>query len=387
VAPFAGLPPIGINAQKLSTRQSYHAAGSSRYVYNLLRELRHTAGPEKFVAYVGASHAPADLTPTPQFSLATTRFPTDRATARIFWEQFVLPRRLRHDGIGLLHGTVNALPVAWHGRAVVTILDLTFLLMPRLFNSGNARYLKWAVRHATRAAKRVITISETTRQDVIRLLGVPPERVTRIYCGVEERFKPLRGTAELAAFRASRQLPDDFILYLGTMEPRKNVGRLVQAYAALRRRGETSIPLVLAGGKGWGENAIFAEVERSGCASDIRYVGYVPEEEMPLWYNAATFFVYVSEYEGFGLPPLEALACGTPVITSDCSSLPEVVGDAGILVDPKDTDAIADAMQRLIGNPSLRAELTAGGPQRAGEFTWKRMAAETLAVYRDVSRA
>ena len=385
MSPSGGLPRIGINAQKLSTSQSYHAAGSSRYVYNLLRELRQAAEPEEFVSYVGARHAPAELAPTPQFSLATTRFPTDRAAARIIWEQFVLPGRLRRDGIGLLHGTVNALPAAWRGPAVATILDLTFLLMPQAFNRGNRTYLSWAVRLAARKANRIITISDATRRDVIRLLGVPEERVRRIYCGVEGRFTPLRGTIELAEFRARRGLPDDFILYLGTMEPRKNVGRLVQAYAELRRRGETAAPLVLAGGKGWGEEAIFAEVERSGYAMDIRYVGYVPEEEMPLWYNAATFFVYPSEYEGFGLPPLEAMACGTPVITSDSSSLPEVVGDAGILVDPKDTDAITDAMQRLIANPSLRSELAECGPRRASTFTWKRMAAETLAVYREVS--
>ena len=356
-------------------------------MFNLLRELRQAAAPEQLIAYVGGRHAPAELQPTAQFSLAATSFPTDRAPARIFWEQFVLPRRLRGDAVGLLHGTINALPIAWRGPSVVTILDLTFLRMPQAFHRGNRTYLTWAVRHAARSANRIITISEATRQDVIRLLGVPGDRVTRIYCGVEERYQPLRGTGELDAFRARRQLPDDFILYLGTMEPRKNVARLVQAYTKLRGSGATTWPLVLAGGKGWGEDAIFAEIERSNFASAIRYVGYVPEDEMPLWYNAATIFVYPSEYAGFGLPPLEALACGTPVLTSDCSSLPEVVGDAGILVDPTDTDAIADGMRRMIGDPTLRSDLAEGGPVRASTFTWERMARETLTVYREVGRS
>jgi glycosyltransferase involved in cell wall biosynthesis len=356
-------------------------------VFSLLRELRLLGGPEEFVAYVGARHRPPELASTPRFDLATTGFPTDRAAARIAWEQLILPRRLRQDGVSLHHGTMNALPVAWRGRSIVTILDLTFLLMPHAFNRGNRLYLTWAVRHAARAADRVITISEATRRDVIRLLGVPPQRVTRVYCGVEERFTPMRDGRALAAFREERQLPDNFILYLGTLEPRKNVGRLVQAYATLRRRGATSYPLVLAGGKGWGEDEIFAEIERSGYANAIRYVGYVPEAEMPLWYNAATLFVYPSEYEGFGLPPLEALACGTAVVASNASSLPEVVGDAGILVDPKDTDAIANGIQRVLEDETLRSQLAERGPARASEFTWQRMARETLAIYREVSGA
>jgi glycosyltransferase involved in cell wall biosynthesis len=328
-----------------------------------------------------------ELASTARFQLKTTHFPTERAAARILWEQFVLPRHLRQDGVSLHHGTVNALPVAWRGPSVVTILDLTFLRMPQAFNLGNRMYLGWAVRYAARNADRIITISEATRRDVIRLLRVPPQRVKRVYCGVDERFKPMRDGRAIAAFREKRRLPDNFILYLGTLEPRKNVARLVQAYATLRRRETTSYPLVLAGGRGWGEAAIFAEIERSGYADDIRYVGYVPEEDMTLWYNAATLFVYPSEYEGFGLPPLEALACGTPVVASNASSLPEVMGDAGILVDPKDPDAIADGIQRVLEDETLRNQLANRAPSRASAFTWQQMATETLAIYRDVSDA
>lgn len=378
---------IGINAQKLSTSQSYHSAGSSRYIYHLLRELRRLDGPEEFVAYVSAGHTPPELAPTPHFRLAPTRRPTDRALLRILWEQFQLPRKLTRDGIGVLHGTVNALPVAWRGPSVVTILDLTFLVMPHAFNPGNRVYLAWAVRAACRTAKRIITISEATRRDVVRLLRVPAQRVTRIYCGVDERFRPITDPGEIAAFRTQRRLPEQFILYLGTLEPRKNLSRLVQAYASLRRRGATSYPLILAGGKGWGERAILAQIEDSGYADTIHCVGYIPEREIPLWYNAASLFVYPSEYEGFGLPPLEALACGTPVVTSNTSSLPEVVGDAGILVDPRDTDAIAEGMLRVLQDEALRTELALRGPARASRFTWQRMATETLAVYRAVGSA
>lgn len=378
---------IGINAQKLSTSQSYQAAGSSRYVRSLLRELREIAPPDEVVAYFSDRHAPPDLTPTSYFTTRATGWPTDRPTMRIFWEQFAFPRQLRHDRITVLHGAVNALPVAWRGRSVATILDLTFLLLPNAFNRGNRAYLHWMVRFVARRADRIITISETTRQDVIRLLGIEANRVVRTYLGVDERFHPVDDPETIASFRASRKLPDRFILYLGTIEPRKNLPRLIDAYAELRRRGVVDAPLVLAGGRGWGDAEVVQHAGRSGLGGWIRFAGYVPEPEMPLWYNAADLFVYPSEYEGFGLPPLEALACGTPVVTSDRSSLTEVVGQAGVLVDPTDVGAIADGMERVLQDESLRLQLAAAGPRQAHQFTWRRMAEETLAVYRAVSES
>jgi glycosyltransferase involved in cell wall biosynthesis len=377
-------PTIGINAQILSTSQSYRAAGSSRYVYSLLRELRRIDPPERLVGYVGAGQQPPELATRDGFRLVATRLPTHRPLVRILWEQLVLPRKARQQGVTLLHGAMNALPIAWQGHAVVTILDLTFLHLPQAFNRGNRLYLAWAVRHAARRAQRIITISEATRQDVIRLLGAPPQQVTRIYCGVEERFQPL-DDAQVTAFRTERQLPNEFILYLGTMEPRKNVGRLIQAYELLRSQGVTAAPLLLAGGTGWGEEALFAAIEKSPFTHDIRYVGYIPEGQMPLWYNSAAVFVYPSEYEGFGLPPLEALACGTPVVASNTSSLPEVVGDAGILVDPKEPEAIAIGIQRVLNDADLRSELSHRAREQASRFSWQRMAMETLNTYREVS--
>jgi glycosyltransferase involved in cell wall biosynthesis len=377
-------PIIGINAQILSTSQSYRAAGSSRYVFNLLRELRKMEPPECLVGYVGPGQQPQELHATNRFRLLASRLPTQRPLVRILWEQLILPRRAAQDGVTLLHGAMNALPIAWKSLAVVTILDLTFLHLPQAFNPSNRLYLTWAVRHAARRADRIITISQATRHDVIQLLGVPPERVVRIYCGVEERFGRL-DDAQVKAFRAERGLPEEFILYLGTMEPRKNVIRLIQAYELLRQQKATSAPLVLAGGRGWGEATIFAAIESSPNSHDIRYVGYIPEDEMPLWYNSAAVFVYPSEYEGFGLPPLEALACGTPVVASNASSLPEVVGDAGILVDPRSPEAIAVGIQQVLQDAELRNELSQRAREQASRFTWQRMAMETLDTYRDVS--
>jgi glycosyltransferase involved in cell wall biosynthesis len=237
---------------------------------------------------------------------------------------------------------------------------------------------------AAARADRIIAISEATRQDIIRHLRVPADRVERIYCGVESRFQPVEN-GQLRDFREQRGLERGFILYLATIEPRKNLIRLIDAYAELRRRGATDRPLVLAGGPGWGVESIVRHVHEAGVEDSVRFVGFVPEPEMPLWYNAADLFVYPSEYEGFGLPALEALACGTPVVASNRSSLPEVVGDAGVLVDPTDTGAMADAMQRVLEDERLQSRLSAAGPEQARPFTWRRMAEETLAVYRAVS--
>ncbi len=376
---------IGINAQKLSTSESYHAAGSSRYVYSLLRELRALELPETIVGYLGPGEHPDDLAPRERFYTRHATWPTVRPSVRIAWEQVVLPRWARHDRITLLHGAVNAIPLAWRAPSVVTILDLTFRLIPAAFNRGNRLYLRWAVAFAAARADRIIAISEATRQDVIRYLHVPPDRVKRVYCGVESYFQPIEN-GRLRDFRKKQGVTRPFILYLATIEPRKNLIRLIDAYGELRRRKATDHDLVLAGGPGWGVETIVEHVGAVGLDGHVRFVGFVPEPEIASWYNAADLFVYPSEYEGFGLPALEALACGTPVIASNRSSLPEVVGEAGVLVDPTDTGAMADAMQRVLEDERLQSRLSAAGPEQARSFSWRRTAEETLDVYRAVTR-
>ena len=375
---------IGINAQKLSTSESYRSAGTSRYVFNLLRQIRALDAPEHYIAYLSDAHIPPELSQTERFSLKPSRWPTGSASMRVLWEQLRLPRILRHDRITLFHGAVNALPLAWRGPSVVTILDLTFLRMPGAFGRSNRAYLRSMVRAAARRADRIIAISEATRQDVIRFLQVAPEKVVTVYCGVEPRYQPLADRPGVAELREKYDLPDRFILYLGTIEPRKNLIRLVDAYAALRRKRVTDWPLLLVGGRGWGYEAILDRVAGSGVADAIRFVGFVPEHEMPLWYNAAALFVYPSGYEGFGLPVLEALASGTPSVVSDRSSLPEVAGNAAVLVDPTDVQAIANGMERVLEDASLRSRLAHEGPRQASRFTWQRMAEETVSIYRSV---
>jgi glycosyltransferase involved in cell wall biosynthesis len=201
---------------------------------------------------------------------------------------------------------------------------------------------------------------------------------------VDSSFRPLPA-ADVDAFRREKGLPQRFILFIGTIEPRKNVGRLAEAFADLvmsAPRETADLHLVIAGGIGWMFDAILARIQDLPMRDRIHLPGYVPEEEKPLWYNAATCFCYPSLYEGFGLPPLEAMACGVPVIASDVSSLPEVVGDAGIMVPPTDTDALTDALHRVLFDAALRAELAQRGLARASRFSWAEAARQTVATYR-----
>jgi glycosyltransferase involved in cell wall biosynthesis len=310
--------------------------------------------------------------------------PTARPVVRILWEQVLQPAALRRAGVELLHSLAFAPALLWRGRSVVSFMDLSFLRFPRAFNRGNRLYLTTMAHAAVRRADHLLTISEHTRQELLRLLGAAPERVSVTYCGVDAAFQPL-DEADVRAFRARHNLPDRFLLYLGTLEPRKNVPRLLEAYARLRRRGAAP-PLVLAGARGWGRDDLDARVRALGLGDAVRLLGYVPPPELPLCYNAADVFVYPSLYEGFGLPPLEALACGTPVVASNTSSLPETLGDAALLVDPRDPAALADAVGTALADAPLRARLRAAGLERTRRFTWRQMAEQTVAVYHGVGQ-
>jgi glycosyltransferase involved in cell wall biosynthesis len=299
---------------------------------------------------------------------------------RILWEQLVQPVATRRIGADLLHAMAFAGPLLPSCPFVVTVYDLSFMHYPEAFRPWNRWYLRYFTALSARRARRVIAISESTKQDVVRMLGVAPERVDVAYCGVDKIFRPLT-PGQVARFRVDRALPDRFILFLGTLEPRKNVHKLIRAYSRLHTV-EPSIPkLVVAGGKGWYYDQIFAEVESLGLTDQVIFPGYVVHEELPLWYNAAELFVYPSRFEGFGLPVLEAMACGRPVITSDVASLPEVAGDAALLVSPDDETQLAEAMQCALSDQALRQQMIIKGQVRAASFTWARTARHTLRAY------
>jgi glycosyltransferase involved in cell wall biosynthesis len=261
---------------------------------------------------------------------------------------------------------------------VVTIHDLSFLFFPHSFRSLRRSYLRVFARMSVRRARRVIAVSESTRRDLVEIYGISPAKIDVVHNGVDASFRPLPAD-QVAAFRQQRGLPDRFVLFVGTLEPRKNIVRLIEAYARLPKERP---PLLLVGGKGWFYDEIFGRVAALDLTGEVHFAGFVPAEDLPFWYNAADLFVYPSMYEGFGLPPLEAMACGTAVITSTASSLPEVVGKAGQLVDPTDTDALTATMEQVLGDRDLQQQMQAAGLVQARSFSWEKAARQTVDSYR-----
>lgn len=266
---------------------------------------------------------------------------------------------------------------------VSTIHDLTTVLFPELHTAGNRELHLQKLRFVQEHTDIIIAVSECTKRDIVKHLGIAPERVRVVYNGVSSDFHPIEDQAYMRRVLAVYGLsPKSYILHVGTIEPRKNLMRLVQAYKCLLDTLPTlTLKLVFVGGAGWHFEELFKLVETLQLKEQVVFVGSVPAEALPVLYNGASLFVYPSLYEGFGLPPLEAMACGVPVITSNNSSLPEVVGDAGVMVPPTDVAALAEAMAVLLRDPERCQTLREAGLTRAAQFSWKRTARELLEIY------
>lgn len=306
-----------------------------------------------------------------------------RWTARLWLRlRLPLPAELVTGRVDLLLAPdFVAPPTAW-ARTIVTIHDLSYLAVPQYADPGLRRYLSGAVPRSLRRAAHVVAVSETTRREAIERLGLTPDRVSVVYNGVDPAFRPLP-PATVDEVRRRLALPERFILTLGTLEPRKNHLGLIQAFAQLQE-SEPAVPLLVAGRRGWLDEPIFRAVEELGLQASVRFLGGVDDADLPALLNAAAVLAYPSFYEGFGLPPLEAMACGTPVVTSTGGALPEVCGEAALLVAPADTAGLADALGRALMDRALRTTLRERGLRRAAGFTWANTAAGLVEVFRRV---
>ena len=378
---------IGINAQLLSFSQNYRNGGVSRYIRFLLMELAKRPGQHEYTVFVNGQDVVERLNESgvhsPQITYISSAWSESQPATRIAWEQFTLPSLIRQKQIDVLHSPVNVLPerLPFTCAGVVTLHDLAFLRFPQVLTRSKRIYHRIFTVRSIRKATRVIAVSESTKQDAIELVGVLPERIQTVYTCLDTKFSELPDQEAVHNFRKKQGLEQGYILYLGTLEPRKNVITLIEAYARLRTRYNRIEKLVLAGGKGWLYDAIFDRVRQLGLEAEVIFPGFVADSEQVLWYAAATVFAYPSLYEGFGIPVTEALACGTPVVTSNISSLPEAGANIALTVDPLDVEAMIEALYKALTDEPYRQHCRSMAPTIVQQFSAQRMVEETIGVY------
>jgi glycosyltransferase involved in cell wall biosynthesis len=363
---------------------AHERAGLGRYASSLATAMLALGAP--LTAFINDPRESSLQPPLSRLPTLTARLPRKpwrlRAAASYFGGP---PLDRAFPGVTLFHATEHLLPVITGARSVFTLHDAAYLLYPQYHLLQNRLYLTLMMPRFLARADAVICVSENTRRDALRFYPLAPDKVSVIPEGVEARFQPQADADHLDAVRRKYGLPARFILYVGTIEPRKNLVTLLEAYAALRAQG-SEVGLVIAGGKGWLYQSVFERVRALGLEAQVVFTGYVPDADLPALLNCAEVFAYPSTFEGFGLPPLEAMACGLPVVCSNASSLPEVVGEAGLLLPALDVGAWAAALERVLSDEALRADLRARGLARAKQFTWEAAAKQTLDVYQSVVR-
>ncbi len=365
---------IGIDARKL------HDFGIGTYIRNLLRQLARLDQDTEFVLLSRPEDAQALGALGRNF-----RAVHEKAGNYSIAEQIRIPLALKREKIELFHAPHYVLPPLIGCPSVVTIHDCIHLMFPQyLPNALALRYARVSMALAAKRATRVLTVSESSKRDIIRFFGTSPDKIDVIYNAYDERFGLQPGEEDIIRVRERYQLQDQFVLYAGNVKPHKNLERLIDAVHLVRNRGLDHLKLVMIGDEISKYAALRRAVHRHQLHKYVRFLGYLPEGTLAAMYRLASVFVFPSLYEGFGLPPLEAMASGTPVVTSNVSSLPEVAGDAAVLVDPYDPEAIADGIYRVLTNDTLRNELRTKGLARAGHFSWESSVRRVRDIYREV---
>jgi glycosyltransferase involved in cell wall biosynthesis len=367
---------IGIDARKL------HDFGIGTYIRNLLRQLARLDRETEFVVLCRADDRDAVGSLGENF-----RAIAETAGNYSLAEQVKVPLALRREKVTLFHAPHYVLPPLVRCRSVVTIHDCIHLMFPEYLPSrGALMYARTAIGLAARRAARVMTVSDSSKRDILRFVDVEPDRIDVIHNAYDERFAIEPREDEVVRVRERYQLHDEFVLYAGNVKPHKNLERLIQAFALVRQRGLDHLKLVIIGDEMSKYTALRRAVHRHQLHKYVRFLGFLSEDTLAVMYRLAAVFVFPSLYEGFGLPPLEAMASGTPVVTSNLSSLPEVTGDAALLVDPYDATAIADGIFRVLTDETLRRELRRKGVARAQQFSWEASVRRVREIYCEASR-
>jgi glycosyltransferase involved in cell wall biosynthesis len=367
------------------TSAIHQSAGIGRYTRELVKALAACSTREfetQYALFAANGHKLEPYRPRSNFSWCSTRL-SERWLARL-WYRLYLPVWIEYwtGPLDLFHATDFFLPpVKPTTRTLLTVHDLSFVREPDTVMPGMTAHLNTWVPRSVERADHIVAVSKATRRDLIELYQTPPEKISVLYHGATGEFRPVETAFDLEVVRRKFRLGSEpFILSLGTIQPRKNYQRLIQAFAKI----QPSVSLVIGGSLGWGFESVFAEVHRHGLEDRVHFIGFVADADLPALYSAASLFVYPSLYEGFGLPALEAMACGTPVVASNRSSLPEVVGEAGLLVDPLDPEALAEAMAKVLSDPCLHQRLSTAGRLQAAKFSWNGLASQLLKLYQNL---
>jgi glycosyltransferase involved in cell wall biosynthesis len=368
---------IAIDARKL---RDY---GIGTYVRNLLRHLSRIDHETDYVLLC----RPSDRGIAAELG-ENFRPVVEASPAYSVREQLLVPMDLRREGVDLFHAPHYVLPPLTPCRSVVTIHDCIHLRFPQyLPNKLGYAYARASLWVATHRSNRIMTVSEASKRDILRYFRVPESKIDVIYNAIDERFGEMPDEEEILRVRERYQLNDPFVLYAGNIKPHKNLERLIEAFHTLRRGELQHVKLLIIGDQISKYATLRRAVHRYKLHKHVRFFGFVPDRTLAVLYRLAGVFVFPSLYEGFGLPPLEAMASGTPVITSNVSSLPEVVGDAALLVDPYEPEAIADAMRRVLTDQQLRDDLVRKGLVRASGFSWDRSVRRVREIYEEASQA
>jgi glycosyltransferase involved in cell wall biosynthesis len=372
---------IGVDASRAVPDRR---TGTENYSLYLIRELLSLEGAHRFRLYSNQA-PPGNLLPAGA-DWRVMPFPRLWTHLRLSWEMLANPP-------DLLFVPSHVLPLLHPRRSVVTVHDLGYLYHPEAHTLSQNLYLRWSTRFNARTATHVLADSQATRRDLVRYYHIPEMKIAVVYPGRDEALAPVADPALLSAVRTRYGLSGPYLLNVGTLHPRKNLVRLVHAFGSLLRDSTagarssiSGLQLVLAGKKGWLYDEILDQVRQLGLSNRVVLTGYVPDADLPALLSGALAFVFPSLYEGFGLPLLEAMACGTPVICSNAASLPEVAGDAALMVDPTDPEALTGALARLVTDDGLRRELVARGFRQMQQFSWRRCAQETMRVLQEVGR-
>ena len=382
---------IGIDIRTLMEKEY---SGVSEYTFNLVKEILARDKKNEYKLFYNSGR---DISGRmPEFKYEKAEVVSAHYPNKIF--NYLMQKTLRQPKVDQLLGVdifwlpnLNFISLSSQAKKILTIHDLSFLRYPNFFSlQRNLWHYIINIKKLIRESDKIIAVSENTKNDIIELTGVSEAKIEVIYSGIDEEFRIIdKNDQSLEEVKKKYDLADKFILFLGTLEPRKNIIGLIKAFNEFRENwagGKERIELAIAGGRGWKEKGARQEREKSKYKEDIKFLGYIPRQDKAYLYNLASIFVYPSFYEGFGFPPLEAMACGLPVVTSFSSSLPEAVGEASLLVDPYKTGEIAQAIRKILSDEFLKNDLIERGRKKASEFSWQKAAEKYLDIFKEFGK-